>query len=278
MLLVGLTGGIGAGQVDRGRRCSPTRGAVVVDADSRGPGRRRARAAGVRAARRALRARRSSAPTAGSTARAGRGRLRHDESRKDLEAITHPAIDTEFLARIRRRPADAIVVCDVPLLVESETGPARGYEVVIVVEAPLELRLDRLEGRGVPRADAEARMAAQATDEERRALATYVVDNGGDRAHLEAQVDEIWADLERHPRRRTTAGSGNRRRKRVRTVSHPVGTLSTMPPFELVSEFAPAGDQPEAIAALAAGRRAGRARTRRCSASPARGSRSRSRA
>ena len=104
------------------------------------------------------------------------------------------------------------MICDVPLLAESEQARARGYEVVIVVEAPRELRLDRLEGRGLARADAEARMAAQATDEQRRELATYVVDNGGDLAHLEAQVDEIWADLERRLAASADATTGSRSR------------------------------------------------------------------
>jgi dephospho-CoA kinase len=62
------------------------------------------------------------------------------------------------------------------------------------------VRLERLEARGVPRSDAEARMAAQVDDAERRKLATYVVDNSGDRAELERQVDEIWADLDRRHR------------------------------------------------------------------------------
>ena len=66
--------------------------------------------------------------------------------------------------------------------------------------APRDVRLARLEARGVDRADAEARMAAQADDGERRKLATYVVDNAGDRAALERQVDEVWADLERRHR------------------------------------------------------------------------------
>jgi dephospho-CoA kinase len=118
-----------------------------------------------------------------------------DDGTADLNAIVHPAVGKEFLARMHAAPADAIVVCDVPLLVESETARSRGYEYVIVVEAPLETRLDRLEERGVPRPDALARIAQQATDEERRAIATHLVDNGGDRAQLEAQVDAIWKDL-----------------------------------------------------------------------------------
>jgi dephospho-CoA kinase len=116
-----------------------------------------------------------------------------DESRQALEAITHPAIGAEFLRRVGEAKPGTVVVHDVPLLVESKRG--FDYGAVIVVETPREVRLERLEGRGIPRADAEARMAAQATDEERRAIATWVIDNGGDRAALERQVDELWPQL-----------------------------------------------------------------------------------
>ena len=98
-------------------------------------------------------------------------------------------------------PSNAVVVLDVPLLAESEQARKRPYQTVIVVEAPRDVRLERLEARGVDRTDAEARMAAQADDEERRKLATYVVDNAGDRAALERQIDEIWSDLERRRRK-----------------------------------------------------------------------------
>jgi len=118
-----------------------------------------------------------------------------DESRVALDAITHPAIGAEFGRRIESAPADAVVVCDVPLLVESATGRSQPYEAVIVVEAPRELRLERLEARGVSRPDAERRMAAQATDEQRRAVATYVIDNGADLDALATQVDRVWDDL-----------------------------------------------------------------------------------
>lgn len=120
-----------------------------------------------------------------------------DESRKALEAITHPAINEEFLARIMAAPQDGIVVCDVPLLYESTHARSRGYEIIIVVEAPREQRLARLEQRGVPRDDAEQRMKAQATDDERRSIATHVIDNSSDLAALERQVDDLWTDLER---------------------------------------------------------------------------------
>lgn len=118
-----------------------------------------------------------------------------DASRADLDGITHPAINAEFVRRLQAAPDDAIVVCDVPLLAESVQARARGYPFVIVVEAPEAVRLARLEARGVPRADAARRIAAQASDEERRALATHVIDNRGDLAALERQVDAVWVDL-----------------------------------------------------------------------------------
>jgi dephospho-CoA kinase len=195
VLLVGLTGGIGAGKSTVAALLR-ARGAVVVDADEVArfvvePGQP---ALGQLVER------------FGSEILDGDGRLDRaklaelafvdDESRKALEAITHPAISEEFLRRMQAAPADGIVVCDVPLLVESPEAAARGYEAVIVVEAPLELRLDRLEIRGVPRADAERRIAAQASDDERRKIATYVVDNKGDLPQLEAQVEAIWSHLQ----------------------------------------------------------------------------------
>ena len=118
------------------------------------------------------------------------------EGKAALDAITHPPIHLEFGRRMSEAPPDAIVVMDVPLLVESGNAADRGYEAVIVVEAPEALRLDRLEGRGVAREDAAARMRTQASDEERRAVATHVLDNGSHHDRLVAQVDALWADLQ----------------------------------------------------------------------------------
>lgn len=195
MLLVGLTGGIGAGKSTVAEMLR-SRGAVVLDAD--------------------VVARRVVEPgTPGLAALVGRfgdgvvdeyGRLDRAAlatvafadagSRQDLEAITHPAIQAEFAREIAAAPSDAIVVCDVPLLAESPEAAARGYAAVIVVEAPRTLRLARLEARGLDRRDAEARMDAQASDAERRALATHVLDNGGSLDDLGRQVEAVWADLE----------------------------------------------------------------------------------
>jgi dephospho-CoA kinase len=199
VLLVGLTGGIGAGKSTVSDLLA-ARGAVIVDADQV------ARAV-VEPGQPALAklVERFGAGILDGDGRLDRAALAKlafvdDESRRDLEAITHPAINDEFTRRVAEAPSDAIVVLDVPLLAESEQARKRPYQTVIVVEAPRDVRLERLEARGVTRADAEARMAAQAGDEERRKLATYVVDNSGDRAELERQIDEIWVDLDRRHR------------------------------------------------------------------------------
>ena len=199
MLLVGLTGGIGAGKSTVADLLAE-HGAVIVDADEV------ARAV-VEPGRPALaklvdRFGPGILDADGFLDRSALAKLAFvdDESRRDLEAITHPEINKEFGRRVAAAPSDAIVVLDVPLLVESPQARKRGYETVIVVEAPREVRLARLEARGVDRADAESRMAAQAADDERRQIATYVVDNSGDRAALERQIDEVWADLQRRHR------------------------------------------------------------------------------
>lgn len=190
--MVGLTGGIGSGKSTVARMLVE-RGAVVVDADAIArevvePG-TPALAALVEAFGPEIRHADGSLDRAALAARA----FITDEDRKRLEAITFPAIGEEFLRQVAAAPADAIVIHDVPLLVESTRG--YDYSAVIVVESPRELRLQRLERRGVDRADAERRMALQATDEDRRAVATWLVDNSADLGHLEDQIAEIWPEL-----------------------------------------------------------------------------------
>src|SRR4051812_39133044 len=192
--LVGLTGGIGSGKSTVAGLLRE-KGATVVDADQV------ARAVvepGEPALERLVE--RFGAGILDADGRLDRPALAaiafaDEDGRKALGEITWPAIGEEFERRIREAPDDAIVICDVPLLVESKAAAARPYVAVLVVEAPLDLRLDRLELRGVPRDDAQRRMAAQATDEERRAVATHLIDNGGDLDSLSAQVDDVWADL-----------------------------------------------------------------------------------
>ncbi|HEY5173329.1 MAG TPA: dephospho-CoA kinase [Acidimicrobiia bacterium] len=194
MLMVGLTGGIGAGKSTVAALLTE-RGAVTIDADEIArevvePGTPTLAKLVERFGPEILR-------PDGSLDRPALAAVAFvdDETRKELEAITHPAIGAEFLRRVAEAPPDAVVVHDVPLLVESKRGFE--YAAVIVVEAPLETRLDRLEARGVPRDDARRRIGLQATDEDRRKVATWVVDNAGDLAHLEEQIADIWTELER---------------------------------------------------------------------------------
>lgn len=194
VLLVGLTGGIGSGKSTVAALLAQ-RGAVVIDADAIA---REVVEPGSPALERLVERFGPGILAAdGSLDRPALARLAFatEADRKDLEAITHPAIGERFLERIAAAPTDAVVVHDVPLLAESAAATSRGYAAVVVVEAPRDLRLVRLEGRGLERADAEARMAQQASDEDRRALATHLVDNAGDLPALEEQVDGIWADL-----------------------------------------------------------------------------------
>lgn len=117
------------------------------------------------------------------------------ERRRRLEAITHPVVKerSRSLFAAADGPGE-VVVYDVPLLAESRG--ADGFEAVIVVEAPASVRLRRLEElRGMPRAEAERRIAAQATDEERRALADHVIDSSGSLERTLEQTDALFAVL-----------------------------------------------------------------------------------
>lgn len=193
MLVVGLTGGIGVGKTTVARALQ-RRGAVVVDCD--GLGRLVVEPGGL--------------AYDGVVARFGPGVVRDDgaidrpalaaivfndpAALADLNAITHPAIDTEIARAIAAAPEGAVVVLDMAVLVETSLGKGQ-YDVVVVVEAPLEVRLVRLAGRGMAPDDARARIATQATDAQRRAVADLLVDNGGDEAELERNVDHLWVAL-----------------------------------------------------------------------------------
>lgn len=122
-----------------------------------------------------------------------------DESKREkLNSIIHPAIRVQA-QRQRDKAAEklgqsGVIVEDIPLLVE--TGQANRFDGVIVVEADPAERLRRLvELRGMSEADALARMNAQATDQERRALATWVIDNSGSLAETEEQVGRVYGKI-----------------------------------------------------------------------------------
>jgi len=119
----------------------------------------------------------------------------NDEAkRKVLEGIVHPLVFERYAALEASVPKDGIVVHDIPLLAES--GRADTFDAVIVVETPAEVQVERmLRDRGWTRADAESRIASQATPEQRRAIATHLIVNTGTREELRARVAEVYAEL-----------------------------------------------------------------------------------
>jgi dephospho-CoA kinase len=121
--------------------------------------------------------------------------FRDPQARARLEEIVHPLVRRQSDLLTALADDDAVVVHDVPLL--AETGRTEPYDVIVVVEAPVRTRIERLLlSRGWDRPSSEARMAAQATDEQRRAIADEVVVNDGDLVALSAQVDALWARLQ----------------------------------------------------------------------------------
>lgn len=188
---IGLTGGIGSGKSSAARRFGEL-GALVIDAD--------------------LVAREVVEPgtdglavvvaSFGPEVLDGEGRLDRpalarivfadEAARGRLNGILHPRIRARVAERIAAAPAGTVVVQDVPLLVE--TGQAPSYDLVVVVETPVALRLERLSrDRGMAAAEARSRMATQATDEQRRSVADVVIVNDGTLDDLRARVDELWA-------------------------------------------------------------------------------------
>jgi dephospho-CoA kinase len=192
MYWVGLTGGIGAGKTTVARLLAD-RGAVVIDAD--------------------LLARKVVEPGTDGLAEVvaafGRGVLASDgsldrnalaarvfgdpEQLARLNAIVHPRVQALTRYRATRVPPDSIVVHDIPLLVE--VGAAGDYDLVVVVEAPESVRVERLVSRGMGEADARARIAAQADFSRREAVADVIIDNAGPYDGLVEAVDGLWTRI-----------------------------------------------------------------------------------
>ena len=191
MLRIGLTGGIGSGK-STVSRILERHGAVIVDADAIArevvePG-----TPGLAAVVEAF-----GTGVVGPDGGLDRPALAavvfaDPEARRRLDGIVHPLVRARATEVASAAPPDAVVVHDVPLLVE--TGQAATYDLVLVVQADPETRVARLVSRGLTAEDARARMAVQATDDQRRAVADVVLDNSGTPAELEAQVDRFWAE------------------------------------------------------------------------------------
>ncbi|MET7367190.1 dephospho-CoA kinase [Streptomyces sp. NPDC005566] len=193
MLKVGLTGGIGAGKSEVSRLLV-SYGAVLIDADRIArevvePGTPGLDAVvdafgpGILTPEGTL-----DRPALGAIVFADPERL------AALNAIVHPLVGARSAELERAAGPDAVVVHDVPLLTENGLAPL--YDLVVVVDATPGTQLDRLVRlRGMTESDARARMAAQATREERKAVADLVVDNDGPREALEPQVRALWSEL-----------------------------------------------------------------------------------
>ncbi len=197
MLVVGLTGGIGAGKTTVARLLAE-HGAVVIDVDAIGHD---VLAPGGRAVTRVVEEFGPGilAPS-GEIDRSKLAAVAFSDSKAlaRLTAISHPAINEELLERLKHVPADSIVVLDLAVLVESSLGrlPAPyGYSVVVTVEAGRSTRENRAVSRGSEREDVRRRMAQQASDLQRREIADFVINNDGDLEQLARQVDDLWRRL-----------------------------------------------------------------------------------
>ena len=192
MTRIGLTGGIGAGKSTVARELERL-GALVVDADAIA---REVVAPGTPGLAAVVAEFGDSVLTPdGSLDRPAMGRIVFADpaARARLEAITHPLIRAESARRAAAAPPGTVVVHDVPLIVER--GLAAQYDLVVVVGADEDVRLERLvRDRGMTREDALARIRAQATDAERRAVADVWLDNSGTQEELLAQVRDLWRE------------------------------------------------------------------------------------
>jgi len=192
---VGLTGGIGSGK-STVADLLVERGAVLIDADR--IAREVVQPGGPAFAPLVERFGTGILTPEGSLDRAALAALvfPDPEALAALNAITHPAIGAVMAERrAAEEGTDHVVVLDIPLLVPAHRDTL-GLAAVVVVDCPVEVALARLvDQRGFTRADAEARIAAQISREERRAAADFVIDNGSDLGHLEAEVDRVWTAL-----------------------------------------------------------------------------------
>jgi dephospho-CoA kinase len=192
VLRVGLTGGIGAGKSTVAAELSRL-GAVVVDADAIA---REVVEPGTDGLAEVVAAFGEDVlDDEGRLDRPALGRVvfADDEARTRLNGILHPRIGARTAELIAGAPDDAVVVHDVPLLVENGMGPA--FALVVVVDAPEDIRVQRLaETRGMGEDDARARIRAQATEDDRRAAADVWIDNVGDVEEVRDEVRALWSE------------------------------------------------------------------------------------
>ena len=202
MLLVGLTGNIASGKSTVADMLV-RRGATLIDADVLAREALAAGSPGLEAVKR-----RWGPAVIAEDGSLDRAHLRqivfsNDADREALNAIVHPAVEERraVLVEEARARGARIVVCDIPLLYEKDL--AARFDIVVLVDAPRSLRLERLvDERGLSTADANAMMDAQMSADAKRKRADYVLDNAGKHGELEKKVDDLWAKLVRDAERR----------------------------------------------------------------------------
>lgn len=191
MILIGLTGGIGSGKSTVSSLLAE-RGAVIIDADAiarelQAPGAPLLRVLADEFGDAIL-------DSAGALDRAALAGIvfTDAEALKKLNKIIHPAIAAEMDRRMKeQRETDNVVILDIPLLAEN---PRKGLCGIIVVDVPVDLAVERLVTyRNMDEADARARIAKQASREDRAKIADQLVDNSGDLQSLATRVDAVWA-------------------------------------------------------------------------------------
>lgn len=193
MKRIGLTGGIGSGKSSVASLLLE-HGAIVIDADAIA----RELVESGQPALDALVAEFGSGilTPVGSLSRGELAKLAFSdpEATKRLNAIMHPLIGEESARRIQAAPESAVVVYDMPLLVETKQRDL--VDLVVVVDVPEQLQIERAVSlRGLDQEDVERRMQAQVSRDERLAIADYVIDNSGSLDELKASVAGLWADL-----------------------------------------------------------------------------------
>lgn len=193
MITVGLTGGIGSGKSEVARLLAE-HGAVVVDADALAREAVEPGTPGLAAVVAEFGTEVLAEDGTLDRARLGGIVFADPVRREALEAIVHPYVGRRSAELMAAAPPDAVVVYDVPLLVEKSLQ--RHYDVVVVVDVDEETQVRRLlAAREMTEAEARARIAAQASRAERLAVADVVVDNEGDLDSLRARVAEVWVEL-----------------------------------------------------------------------------------
>jgi dephospho-CoA kinase len=190
---VGLTGGVGSGKSTVSAMLAEL-GAVVIDADLLA---REVVAPGSEGLAAVVEAFGPTVLTAtGELDRPALGAVvfADEAARGRLEAIIHPLVRARGAELEAAAPAEAVVVHDIPLL--AETGQADAFDAVVVVDVPVEVQMERMVRlRGMSPQEAQSRIAAQATREQRRAVATYVIDNTGTLEDLRDRVAEVFEAL-----------------------------------------------------------------------------------